>query len=92
MEACFIPVVIAYANSTYPIALGVVLTELATPSFPGAPIPTGHSIDLPFPICCSHVELTLERKSVQTYVVPEPSDLWTTTISSAGRDRPEFID
>jgi hypothetical protein len=41
-EPTVIPVVNAHANSTYPIEFGVVLIELETPSFPGAPTPPGH--------------------------------------------------
>src|SRR5690606_15662183 len=60
------------------------LTVLATPSFPGAPTPTGHSTAVPAPTCSSHSGLNKERYEVHTNVVPEPSDLCTTTISFLG--------
>ena len=59
--ANWILLVVAYANSTYPIAPGVWLTVAETPSLPRPPSPTGQFTDGPLPTFCCHSGLTLAR-------------------------------
>src|SRR5215831_5424160 len=63
---------------------GVFFTCPATPSLFLAPMPAGQLTDVPFPTLLFHSGLTFDRKSVQQYVVPLPSERWTTTISAFG--------
>src|SRR3989475_4882538 len=61
--ANWILLVVAYANSTYPIAPGVWLTVAETPSLPRPPSPTGQFTDGPLPTFCCHSGL--DRKSTR---------------------------
>src|SRR5215472_14223313 len=70
--------------------LGVCLISPVTPSFPLPPRPTGQFTDVARLTLLFHSSLTFERKSVQMYVVPLPSERCTTTISFAGRFTPLF--
>src|SRR5678815_103524 len=67
---------------------GVDLTEPVTPSLPLPPRPTGHLTLLPAPTLVFHSGETLARKSVNTAVVPEPSERWTTVIAWSGSFEP----
>src|ERR1019366_8057130 len=77
-------------SSTYPSAPDVCCTRPATPSFPLPPSPTGQLTELFLPTFDCHWLLTLERKSVHTYLVPLPSERCTTTMSCAGSFVPGF--
>src|ERR1700756_4011838 len=61
--------------------------KLATPPFPLAPTPTGQGLTT-VPLRGHHAGSSRHRKLVQTNVVPELSDLWTTVILFEGRVRP----
>src|SRR5258708_5161917 len=67
---------------------GFCLTNPDTPSLPLLPNPTGQLGEAPAPTLLFHAGLTLERKSVQTKLVPLPSDRCATVISLSGRFTP----
>src|SRR5205814_2198077 len=69
---------------------GVCVTRPATPSFFGAPTPVGQFTLVATPTLVFHSGDTFARKSAQIYVVPDPSDRWTTVMSAAGRLTPAF--
>src|SRR5216684_4039347 len=67
---------------------GFCFTSPDTPSLPLLPNPTGQLGDAPAPTLLFQSGLTLERKSVQTKLVPLPSERCTTVISLSGRFTP----
>src|SRR2546428_13642921 len=62
----------------------------ATPSLPSPPVPTGHCTALSAPTFDPHSGLSFESHEVNTLVVPDSSERWTTWIGLAGRLTPEF--
>ena len=70
------------------MAPGVCLTPPATPSLPVAPIPVGQLTSLPTPGPLFQAALTAPRYVVKAFVVPEPSERWTTTMSVPGSVAP----
>src|SRR4051812_13808890 len=71
---------------------GVCETPAATPALPRWPVPTGQLTATSRPSCDFQVGLTLERKSVKLYVVPELSERWTIAIFVLGSLTPLFRD
>src|SRR4051812_28363421 len=70
--------------------LGVARTSPATPGLPCPPRPPGQLTAVEAPILSFHSALTLERKSTNVNVVPEPSERWTVVIWLPGRVTPGF--
>src|SRR5689334_10867322 len=62
----------------------------ATPSLPSPPVPTGHWTALSAPTCDDHVELSFDSQDVNTLVVPDSSERWTTCIGVDGSVTPGF--
>src|SRR5262249_40942430 len=88
MSAIPSPLETAKSYDRYPTAPSVWVIAAATPSFPSLPVPVGHCTDLSAPTCLSHVGLCEDSHEVNTNVVPESSERWTTEIGVFGSCTP----
>src|SRR4051812_13946191 len=62
----------------------------ATPSLPLAPVPVGHLTVLSEPTCLCHWGDCSSRNDVNSFVVPDSSERWTTVIALSGSLAPGF--
>src|SRR3954463_14333792 len=60
----------------------------ATPSLPLAPVPVGHLTVLSDPTCLCHWGDASSRNDVNSFVVPDSSERWTTVMGLSGRGTP----
>src|SRR2546423_6742457 len=90
MSATPRPLDTAKSNDRYPIAPSVWLIAAATPSFPSPPVPTGHCTALSAPTFVDQSELCDASQEVNTNVVPDSSERWTTEIGVLGSETPVF--